>query len=111
MVSDRVLTSHDSFLYPVLRADALWVSCGKGAGTSSGAGLSSVSAIDYRQNEYLGSSHLGCSPTPGSVQSGSHLPLVILRDRMREADPPVGSSRVRGASVHLGLSHGKLAYF
>lgn len=46
MVSDWVLTSHDSFLYPVLRADALWVPVVRGWGLLR-AGLSSVSATDY----------------------------------------------------------------
>lgn len=108
MVSDWVLPSHDSFLYPVLRADALWVPVVRGWGLL-GAGLFSVSATDYHQNEYLGSSSLGCSPTPESVQPGSHLRLAILRDRMGEAGPPVRGSRVRRGSVHLGLSHRKLA--
>lgn len=63
-----------------------------------------MSATDYPQNEYLGSSSLGCSPTPESVQPGSHLPLAILRDSMGEADPPVRGSRVGRGSVHRKLA-------
>jgi hypothetical protein len=69
-----------------------------------------VSTIDYHQNEYLGSSVWGTALHLG-VSKRSHLPLAILRDKMGEADPPMGSSRVRRGSVHLGLSLRKLACF